>query len=150
MRLPHVTPFARHPIYFFTACTARRRPLLAREESFDCLQNIWKKSAELDGWLVGRFVFMPDHLHLFASPSPEAKSRAQWLKSWKSISSRHLVKTLGLDHPVWQADTFDHILRSAESYALKWDYVRANPIRKGLVARTDDWPWQGEIHSLAF
>jgi putative transposase len=150
MRLPHVTPFARHPIYFFTACTAGRRPILACEESFDCLQNTWKKSAELEGWLVGRFVLMPDHLHLFASPAPEAKSRAQWLKAWKSISARHLVKIFGIDPPVWQADTFDHILRSAETYALKWDYVRANPIRKGLVVRTDDWPWQGEIHALAF
>jgi REP element-mobilizing transposase RayT len=75
-------PFARSPIYFFTACTAGRRPYLACQESFDCLQNIWTQSTEVYGWFVGRFVLMPDHWHLFASPSPEAKSRAQWLKLW--------------------------------------------------------------------
>jgi hypothetical protein len=79
MRLPHVIPFARKPIYFFTACTAGRRSLLACKESFDCLQNIWRRSAETDGWIVGRFVLMPDHVHLFASPLPDAKRRDQCL-----------------------------------------------------------------------
>ncbi len=148
MRLPHVIPFARNPIYFFTTCTAGRRPLLACKESFDCLQDIWTQSTEAYGWFVGSFVLMPDHLHLFASPSSEAKSRAQWLKLWKSISSRQLAKTLQINPPLWQTDTFDHILRNAESFSEKWDYVRANPIRKRLVNRTEDWPCLGEIHPL--
>jgi len=114
------------------------------------LPNIWTQSTEVYGWFVGRFVLMPDHLHLFASPSPEAKSRAQWLKLWKSISSRHLVEVLHFNPPLWQTDTFDHILRSAGSFSEKRDYVRANPVRKGLVNRTEDWPWQGEIHPLTF
>ena len=93
---------------------------------------------------------MPDHVHLFASPLPEAKSRAQWLKLWKSVSARHLARTLGINPPIWQADTFDHVMRSGESYAQKWDYVRANPVRKGLVIQPEDWRWQGEIHPLSF
>jgi hypothetical protein len=55
-----------------------------------------------------------------------------------------------LSPPFWQADTFDHILRSAKSYSEKWDYVRANPVRSGLTAHPEGWPWQGEIHSLTF
>jgi putative transposase len=72
------------------------------------------------------------------------------LKTWKSVSARRLLSELGVDLPFWQADTFDHILRSADSYGLKWDYVRENPVRAGLVARLEDWPWQGVIHELAF
>ena len=93
---------------------------------------------------------MPDHIHFFASPSTEAKSRADWLKLWKSVSARRLTKEFNVSPPFWQPDTFDHIMRSAESYAEKWDYVRSNPVRAGLAARSEDWPWQGEIHSLAF
>src|SRR5437899_1596112 len=92
MRLPHIIPFSRNPIYFFTACTAERHPILACADSFTCLQNIWQKSSKIDGWFVGRFVLMPDHVHLFASPSQQAKNRAEWLKSWKSISARYLTK----------------------------------------------------------
>jgi hypothetical protein len=32
---------------------------------------------------------------------------------------------------------FDHILRTDESYAQKWNYVRDNPVRAGLVRTAD-------------
>jgi hypothetical protein len=32
-----------------------------------------------------------------------------------------------------------------ESYGHKWNYVRDNPFRAGLVANADDWPYSGEI-----
>ena len=95
-------------------------------------------------------MLMPDHVHFFASPSVEAKKRAVWLKLWKSVSARHLTQTFEVEPPLWQADTFDHVLRTAESYAEKWNYVRENPVRAGLVAQSADWPWQGEINRLAF
>jgi hypothetical protein len=50
MRLPHVTPFSRAPIYFFTACTAARRPVLVGHEARACLLSIWTQSAERNGW----------------------------------------------------------------------------------------------------
>jgi len=93
---------------------------------------------------------MPDPAHFFARPATEAKPRSAWRKAWKSITSRQITRTLGVRPPIWQADTFDHILRSAESYAEKWSYVCANPVRAGLVAKPEDWPWQGEIHALEF
>src|SRR6478672_8443810 len=41
---------------------------------------------------------------------------------------------------LWQREYFDHVLRSDESYAEKWDYVRENPVRAGLVRSSNDWP----------
>ena len=150
MRLPHVQPFAKSPLYFFTACVADRRPLLANQAAFDLLTGIWTRSAEHDGWFIGRYLLMPDHVHFFAMPNLEAVPRGRWHKMWKSVSSRELSARGAGVGSVWQKDTFDHILRNAESYALKWDYVRQNPVRAGLCARPEDWPWQGEIHSLRF
>jgi hypothetical protein len=46
---------------------------------------------------------------------------------------------------LWQPGFFDHILRSDESYAEKWNYVRDNPVRAGLVKDADKWPYQGEV-----
>jgi putative transposase len=115
-----------------------------------CLRELWGNTAAQGGWFVGRFVLMPDHVHLFASPAQDAKERAVWLKAWKSISARRLSCELNVAPPFWQADTFDHILRSAKSYSEKWDYVCANPMRRGLVEQAVSWPWQGEIHSLTF
>ena len=48
-------------------------------------------------------------------------------------------------HTIWQRGFFDHVLRKDESYGQKWTYVRDNPVRAGLVANADDWPYAGEI-----
>lgn len=148
MPLPHICPFAPTPIYFFTACTAQRRAILNDEVSHRCLRSIWEQAAARNGWYVGRYVLMPDHVHFFASPSASARSRAEWLKLWKSISARELAMAFRIEPPIWQPDTFDHVMRSRESYAAKWEYVRLNPVRRGLVADSKDWAWQGEIHRL--
>ena len=50
--------------------------------------------------------------------------------------------------PLWQRDCWDRQLRTGESYAQKWEYVRNNPVRKGLVANADDWLYQGELNVL--
>jgi putative transposase len=49
------------------------------------------------------------------------------------------------DAPLWQRGFFDHVLRGDESYAQRCDYVRANPVRAGLVNDPDAWPFAGEI-----
>ena len=50
--------------------------------------------------------------------------------------------------PLFQRDCWDRQLRTGESYAQKWMYVRNNPVRKGLVANADDWPYQGRMNIL--
>ncbi len=148
MRLPHVIPFTASPIYYFTACTIKRKPVLACAAVHRALVDIWTRSAKLDGWCVGRFVIMPDHVHFFAQPTGEAKPRGTWLKMWKSVSARKLANASDHSTPLWQADTFDHILRNTDLYEEKWRYIRQNPVRAGLCINADDWPWQGEIMAL--
>ena len=48
----------------------------------------------------------------------------------------------------WQSDCWDTQMRGGEHYHEKWEYVRQNPVRKGVVARAEDWPWQGELNVL--
>jgi hypothetical protein len=43
---------------------------------------------------------------------------------------------------------FHHRLRDGGSYAQKWQYVRENPVRQGLVSRPEDWPFQGRVHGI--
>ena len=43
---------------------------------------------------------------------------------------------------------FHHRLRRDESYSEKWDYVRMNPVRAGLIADPDRWPYQGILNEL--
>jgi REP element-mobilizing transposase RayT len=150
MRLPHLSPFASDPLVFLTTCANQRRPIFANEASYSALQETWRRSADIDGWYVGRFVVMPDHVHLFARPARDAKPLAAWIKSWKSITARKIASVHAVVPPVWQPDYFDPFVRSADSYAEKWEYVRHNPVRAGLVAESNQWPWHGVICDLSF
>jgi hypothetical protein len=42
---------------------------------------------------------------------------------------------------VWQDEFFDHVLRGDESLRETIDYIRQNPVRKGLVDKPEDYQW---------
>jgi hypothetical protein len=71
------------------------------------------------------------------------------MKSLKNTISKTLSEN-GVAAPHWQKTFFDHLLRSSESYSEKWNYVRENPVRAGLVASAEDWPYVGEIFALEY
>jgi REP element-mobilizing transposase RayT len=141
--------WSENPLYFLTCCTAARRPLLAREDSARVLVAAFSSAQRFHRWAIGKYVVMPDHVHFFARPEHEAKSLSDFVRDWKKWTSRELTKT-GAAQPVWQNEFFDHVLRSSESYSEKWEYVRQNPVRAGLVAEPERWPYAGEVEVLSF
>lgn len=143
-RLPHLRPFANQPIVFLTVVTLNRRRCLDNAPAFEVLAEIWRRSAKIDGWHVGDFLLMPDHVHLFVRATHNARPMAQWVGGWKSISTRRLK----LGSPLWHRDYFDRFLRSADDYSEKWEYVANNPVRQSLCARPSDWPWRERLHDL--
>jgi len=93
---------------------------------------------------------MPDHVHFFARAYPEAKPLAGFMRDWKKWTSRRVSASSSAGAPIWQPEYFGHVLRSAESYAEKWQYVFANPVRAGLAMSAEDWPYAGECEVLTF
>ena len=71
----------------------------------------------------------------FVLSFPITEKKVQTIVSkWKEW----IAKTLKVH---WQRDFFEHRLRKEESFRQKVDYVLANPVRAGLVQRTEDWPY---------
>ncbi len=134
-------------IVFLTVCTKDRSRWLANEQVHQTVKDAW---TDADAWLVGRYVVMPDHIHLFVSPIDTSVSLDNWIKFWKSQFTKIAKKdrTFRLPSHPWQTDHWDTRLRNRRSYESKWEYVRNNPVRHGLVAQAEDWPYQGEMHNL--
>jgi putative transposase len=131
-------------IVFLTVCTHNRKSILAQPDVTAVLRTAWA-TAQL--WRVGRWVLMPDHLHLFCAPATNPpESIKKWLSYWKSEASRHWPRPN--EHPIWQRDFWDTQLRPGDDYAAKWEYVRQNPVRAGLATRVEAWPYQGEENVL--
>ena len=144
-RLDEVYPG--YSIYFITFCTHGRTDLLANPILHESFRSFCLSGKERNV-LVGRYVIMPDHLHFFVHFSDQADV-SMWIKSLKNGLSKTLRQSGSLA-PHWQKGYFDHLVRSEQSYEEKWDYVRENPVRKGLAADTSTWPYQGEIVPLPF
>jgi REP element-mobilizing transposase RayT len=59
---------------------------------------------------------MPDHVHLLLTPLRDLDgnlySLIEILQGIKSASAHSLNRSLGRSGPVWQEESFDHVLRS--------------------------------------
>ena len=130
------TPSNEPTIVYLTVCTKDRKPWLASTDVQNALEDVWRGA---NAWLVGYYLLMPDHLHLFCAPCDANFTLKSWVTHWKrKFSCLHLPET-----GEWQRDFWDTRLRRQESYSEKWRYVQENPIRRGLAARSEDWPYQG-------
>jgi REP element-mobilizing transposase RayT len=150
------------PLYLVTVCVEHRRRVLANGGAASILVEAWRHALALHGWIVGRYVVMPDHVHFFATrASDSAKTLSGFVGYWKrstAIRIRRAHQAAGMHRHArptarpfsWQKEFFDHLLRSSESYGRKWEYVQQNPVRAGLVATVEEWPYQGEINSLSW
>ncbi len=141
-KLPHERPLWLRPqdeIFFITVCCEPHGknqlcyPKVARA-IFDSVE--FRNQNNIS---YARLVcLMPDHLHALIS-FPYERPMKQIIADWK----RFLATKLKIE---WQRDFFDHRLRRDESYREKADYIRANPVRAGLIAASEDWPyfWQAD------
>ena len=133
--------------YFLTFCTHNRVPILATPLLLQAFRTFTQESTN-HGVFVGRYVIMPEHIHLFAA-FDERTTLSAWMKSLKNYLSKTLRESK-IEAPHWQKGYFDHLLRGGESYGSKWDYVFQNPVRHQLVSEPSLWPFQGEINPLTF
>jgi REP element-mobilizing transposase RayT len=132
------------PIYFITFCTYDRNKLLSNEQIHSRFQEFALKSQD-HGAAIGRYVIMPDHIHLFVRIAPQLR-----IGNTIRLLKRSLSSVMESPLPHWQPGFFDHIVRHSESYSEKWAYVYHNPVRAGLVEKPEDWPYQGEVVSIRY
>ena len=138
--LPHLQVEGK--TYYVTFCTHNRwtlpeeiRPLVVQH----CLHDHGTKLH------MHALVVMPDHVHLIftpmADPSGSPYGLSEILGGIKGASAHTINKRLARKGPVWQDESFDHILRREEKLEQKVEYIRQNPVRKGLVAKPEDYPY---------
>jgi putative transposase len=149
-RLERIFSTHAFPVFFVTACTANRAPLLANEIAHRALISYARKNVAA-GRAMGRYVLMPDHLHFLVRLHPEAQLSAYVRLLRQAITVDLRKAGLVADgEPAWQPGFFDHLLRSVERTSQAWQYLVDNPVCAGLVPVPEDWPYQGEIESIRF
>lgn len=88
-------------------------------------------------------VVLRTHVHLLFTPLPDGEGFFRLAKIMNGIkgSSVHSVnKLLKRKGTLWQDESFDHMIRSAEDFEDKLLYIRMNAVETG-VRRPEDYPW---------
>ncbi|HEX6823439.1 MAG TPA: hypothetical protein VF123_15385 [Candidatus Sulfotelmatobacter sp.] len=142
--LPHLQRvFKQHFITFVTK-TRCAPPECARDITLSCCLHDHRRKYEL---YVA--VGMPDHVHLILTPLINEQRREIFslidiMRGIKGASGRAINGCLGRHGPVWQEESFDHVLRCYESVDAKIEYILQNPVRNGLVTNWMAYRWAWE------
>jgi REP element-mobilizing transposase RayT len=88
---------------------------------------------------------MPNHVHAVVTPLGE-HSVSKIVQSWKSYTAHAINRQLGRSGKLWQKESFDHLVRSAESYQRFVWYTEQNPVASGFVVQPEDWLFSSARH----
>jgi REP element-mobilizing transposase RayT len=122
-------------MFFVTICCENRgKNQLCLPKIAEILFNAARHYHDQQEWFLRLMLLMPDHLHAIIIPAPSI-SLGTVVGNWK----RFVAKQTDI---AWQKNFFDHRLRSNESWDEKAAYIRANPVRAGLIAQNETWPFQ--------
>lgn len=82
---------------------------------------------------------MANHIHVLLVPGIAAARITCGIKGVTSRNANRILARTG--QPFWQDESFDHWARdSAEQERIR-KYIESNPVKAGLVAKPEDWPW---------
>lgn len=102
---------------------------------------------------------MPDHVHVLVNPGPCPERMSAFLRALKEPVARLAIRYLQAKSPLWLARVtvregsrlrhrfwqpgggYDRNIESHAALRAMIEYIHANPVRRGLVARAEDWEW---------
>jgi REP element-mobilizing transposase RayT len=98
-----------------------------------------KGEEELRQYTLRALVVMANHVHVLMEPHLPLSRITNGIKG---VSARDANRVLGrTGRPFWQDESFDHWVRSAAGMDRIIHYIEWNPVKAGLAAKPDEWPW---------
>lgn len=145
--------------HFLTFSCFRRQKFLSKDRPRLWFLAAIEQARRLHPFDLWAYVIMPEHVHMLIWPGervgistilkalkqPVGQRAVRWLRQ---ESPQHLVQMLDVQpngrraYRFWQrGGGYDRNMRSVRETHEKLRYVHENPVRRGLVARAEDWPW---------
>ncbi|MBB5046686.1 putative transposase [Rhodopseudomonas rhenobacensis] len=133
--------------FFFTVTLADRRSS-ALVTHIDLLRNAFRKARHQKPFAIDAIVILPDHLHaIFTLPPDDSDFPGRW-KAVKAAFTRGVVAagvSIPCDHrgeyALWQRRYWEHTIRDDRDFERCADYIHINPVKHGLVAAPNAWPY---------
>jgi putative transposase len=126
--------------FFVTTQTWMRKRLFHPESNAMLLIDVLRSSVRAGRFTLHDFVIMPDHIHLLLTTAPDVtlEKTMQFIKGGFSF---RVKRENGYTGEVWQRGFSDHRVHDADSFANHRVYIAENPVKAGLAASPDEFPW---------
>lgn len=117
-----------------------RRPVFATEDDFlFYLHKLARLNREHSVQLFA-YCLMTNHVHLLLMPTT-SDGLARVLKPLAAAHTRHINRTQVRTGTVWEGRYRSSVVQT-EEYLLECSrYIELNPVRAGMCARPEDYPW---------
>lgn len=134
--------FLPNSIVFITQNVYRRQRVFDDEEWMQLLRETLHTSKKLYPFTMLAYVFLPDHFHLLIKPSVGV-TFSQIMHSLKPNFTKAYKRRLQITGSMkfWQKRYWDHLIRDEMDFQHHVDYIHYNPVKHGLVAKPEDWPY---------
>jgi putative transposase len=124
--------------YFITASAFQKQNLFQSERMARLFLEVLQHYRAQDKYLLHEFVVMPDHFHLLLTPTLTLERALQLIKGGSSFRAK---KELGFGGEIWQKSFYDRRVRDIAEYHAFRLYIHRNPVKSGLVAAVDQYPY---------
>ena len=125
--------------YFLTFVTKARCPRFVDAAVVDCCASQILRAATKTGFAILISCYMPDHLHLIVEGTSDESDLQTFVKLAKQFSGYYVKQQHGF--ALWEPGYHDRFIRRADDLSSRIEYVRMNPVRAGLVAKPEDYPF---------
>jgi len=128
--------------HFITFSCYRRRPYLNSATSRRLFESVLERIRQRYGFVVLGYVVMPEHVHLLVN-EPKYGALDRVMQALKlSVTKRRK------ERPFWQARYYDFNVWNPEKTTEKLKYMHRNPVKRGMVAKPNDWEWSSFRHYM--
>lgn len=117
--------------------------LLKRKECAEIVENLLLSGNNLNYETIS-WIIMPNHVHAIIKMK-QGNSLSNIVKIWKGRSAFEINKMLGHRGSFWQRDYFDRYIRNERHLLAAIDYVHMNPVKAGLVNKSEDWEFSSVL-----
>ena len=139
-------------LHLITFSCYRRMQHLASARRRDLFLRSLEQTRRTYGFRVLGYVVMPEHVHLLVDEPPH-RNLSVAMKALKQSVSRRVFRRRPVPagqlvlfkdsspRRFWQARFYDFNVYTRKKRIEKLRYMHRNPVKRGLVARPDDWRW---------
>ncbi len=117
----------------------RRARVFVRPGDMDSYMGALSDSARQHGLDIWAYCLMSNHIHLVAVPARE-DAMAIVLRDVHSAYAQEFNRREGFSGHLWQGRYYSCVLDERHLWAAV-RYVERNPVRAGIVARAEEYPW---------